>query len=233
MSTMHVVVAAIGAVALAAAAAALAAALVRRRAADRHTAALLQARKTAYNDLLTSLGNRAAFHRLMATPHGQGGTVILLNIDGYRTHLRTIGERAFNDAIVRIARRIQHEAAAAGADAFRLRRDEFAVVVPARALRGTTYRRGSTAGTGDLSGDVAGARAGVLAGVLAGRLVAAVHAATASHRAAVPMRARAGIATAPAYEEPDGRLVLAHADVALRSAKQSNAAWVRHPAEPS
>lgn len=230
MSTMHTVVAALlGAVVLAAAVAVFTAALARRRAEAPRTAArndaVSDARRVEYCDPLTGLGNRAAFHRLMTARHSRRSTVILLNIDGHRRHLQAVGEQAFDDAITDIARRVRHEAAAAGADAFRLRRDEFAVVVPARALRGTAHRRGTTAAGGD--------RAVALAGALAGRLVAAVYAATAHRPAAVRMRARAGVTTSPGHDEPDGRLVLAWADAALRSAKRTNAAWVRHPAVPS
>ncbi|MET7426640.1 GGDEF domain-containing protein [Dactylosporangium sp. NPDC005555] len=223
-STPHVLIVAVLAAAVLAAAAAVTGLWVRRRTTTRCTSELRSIRQAAYRDPLTGLGNRAAFHRLMAQPHSRRSTVILVNIDDHRRHLRAVGERAFDEAITLIAGRIRYEAAIAGAHAFRLRRDEFAVVVRAAGEQhDAAHRHGSPASSDDGAGD------------LAGRLVAAVPAATGTTGgpAIVRMRARAGIATAAGHDEPDGRLVLAHADIALRSAKRGNAAWARHFAVPS
>ncbi|GAB3832730.1 diguanylate cyclase domain-containing protein [Dactylosporangium cerinum] len=191
---------------------------VRRRSAARRAAELHDLRQAAYRDPLTGLGNRAAFQQLMAAPDSRRSIVILLNIDNHRQYLQQVGSRAFDEAFTLIAGRVRFEATRAGGHAFRLRRDEIAVVCCAPPRHSAADRR----------------RDDVIA-VLAGRLVAAVQAATSGTGAqgGVAMRARAGVATAPGHTEPDGRLVLAHADLALRYAKRSGAAWVRHPAPPT
>lgn len=221
MSTeLSLTVVAVLAAVLAAAAAAIAGILVRRRTAARYIAELRDLRQVAFRDPLTGLGNRAAFHRLLAAPGSRRSTVVLLNVVGHRRHLQSAGGRTFDEAFTLIAGRVRHEAEQAGARAFRLRRDEIAVVYAAPPQYQATHRRTTAATDGDASG------------ALAGRLLAAVPEATTGARAGVWMRARAGVATAPGHTEPDGRLVLAHADLALQSAKRTDAAWARHPATP-
>ncbi|MDG4795407.1 GGDEF domain-containing protein [Micromonospora sp. WMMD1082] len=174
--------------------------LTRRRTAARHRAAVAAALHTAHHDDLTGLGNRAGFHAALAVA-GRPVAVILINLDRSRMFAARFGDRAFDQLLVLTAGRLRHAASAAGGQVFRLRRDEFAVVVDDRA-------------------DAAG---------LAARWVAAVAEPTDIHLTGPPVTvtvtvtvtACAGVAVLAPHVDAERLLALAHADRALRAAKQT------------
>ncbi|WP_158244851.1 GGDEF domain-containing protein [Verrucosispora sp. ts21] len=164
------------------------------RAAARWRAAVTAARHAAGRDHLTGLGNRAAFHAALAVA-GRPVAVMVINVDGMRAFVGRFGDRAFDQLLVLTAGRLAHETA--GGQVFRLRRDEFAVIVDARA-------------------DPAGQAA---------RLVAAVAAPTdidlGAYPVTVTVTACAGVAAVTPHTEAERRRALVHADRALRAAKQA------------
>ncbi|MBQ1052280.1 GGDEF domain-containing protein [Micromonospora sp. C51] len=170
--------------------------LTRLRAAARYRAAVAAAAlHSLHHDDLTGLGNRAGLHAALAVA-GRPVAVILINLDGTRTFVARFGDRAFDQLLVLTAGRLHHAVQAAGGQVFRLRRDEFAVLIDDRA-------------------DAAG---------LAARLVAAVAEPTDIHLTgppvAVTVTACAGVASLTPHQEAARRLALVHADRALRAAKQ-------------
>ena len=144
-------------------------------------------------DDLTGVGDRRGFRAALADITAGPRTVVLINLDGSRPLVSRLGDRAFDQVLVLIAGRIRH--AAAGASVFRLRRDEFAVILD----------------------DPAGADR------RAARLVAAVAEPTEVHLSGRPVTVTvtgcAGVAVAPAGADP--RVVLIHADRAMRAAKRA------------
>ncbi|GIJ35001.1 diguanylate cyclase domain-containing protein [Micromonospora sediminimaris] len=181
--------------------------LARLRAAGRYRAAVAAALHSLHHDDLTGLGNRAGLHAALAVA-GRPVAVILINLDDARTFVARFGDRAFDQLLVLTAGRLHHAAQAAGAQVFRLRRDEFAAIIDDRA-------------------DAAG---------LAARLVAAVAEPTdlqlAGPPVAVTVTACAGVASLTPHQEAARRLALVHADRALRAAKQTGRGHttVFHPA---
>jgi diguanylate cyclase (GGDEF)-like protein len=160
-------------------------------------AAALRARRTAPRGQRARVGNRDAFADAIAVSTRDGNTVavILINLDQSRSLIARLGHRGFDQFLVLVGARIQHQIAAAGGVAFRLRRDEFAVIVAA-----------------DVAGPVG----------LAETLLSAVAEPTEVHigrrQTTVTATACAGIAISAPY--PDAaRIALAHADRALRHAK--------------
>ncbi|WP_158289843.1 GGDEF domain-containing protein [Micromonospora sp. S4605] len=172
--------------------------LSRRRTAVYHravTAVVHAARR----DDLTGLGNRAGFHAALADVVGRRRpvAVILINLDGTRGFVSRFGHRALDQLLVLIAGRLRHVASAAGASAFRLRRDEFAVILDDR----------------------------VDAADHAARLVAAVAEPTeillSGLSITVTATACAGVASFSPYAHGDRRLALIRADCAMRVAKRA------------
>jgi diguanylate cyclase (GGDEF)-like protein len=161
--------------------------------------AAVTAARAARRDGLTGLDNRAAFHAALAGTAGRRRTVavVLINLDGTRVFVRRFGHRGLDQLLVLTAGRLQQVASAAGGTAFRLRRDEFAVILedPARAAHH------------------------------AARLVAAVAEPTELHCSGRPITvtvtACAGVATFTPHADSDRRLALLRADQALRTAKTS------------
>ncbi|KAB1918889.1 GGDEF domain-containing protein [Micromonospora noduli] len=194
MSTFAQITAVVAALTLTAA---ITAHLTGRRTAGRYRAALTAAAHAAHRDDLTGLGNRAGFHAALAAAVARRRpvAVIVINLDGTRTVVGRLGDRALDQLLVLAAGRLAHVASAAGGAVFRMRRDEFAVILanPADAPRH------------------------------AGRLVAAVAAPTdlrlTRHRITVTVTACAGVAVFTPHEDPDQRRALVRADRAMRAAK--------------
>lgn len=155
------------------------------------------ARTVAGSDTLTGVGTRDGFLTALDHPDGPAA-VILINVDHSRTLITQVGDRAFDQLLVLVGARIAQIAARVDGALFRMRRDEFAVIVDA--------------GTAD---PVRVAEA----------VVAAVAEPTDLHlerrTVTVTVTACAGIATTAAASTGAGagRIVLAHADTALRHAK--------------
>ncbi|GIF47499.1 diguanylate cyclase (GGDEF)-like protein [Asanoa ferruginea] len=186
-TTAHTVLAWIAVAALACATVLLAAALLRPHAGGR----------PARPDQRAVIGDRDAFHHAIdeATHADATVAVILINLDRSRQLISRLGDRGFDQYLVLVGGRLQHLTAAAGAAAFRMRRDEFAVIVAAEAARPLA---------------------------LANKLLAAVAEPTDVHighrQANVEATACAGIAiSAPGTDT--ARITLAHADRALQHAK--------------
>lgn len=175
--------------------------LSRRRTAAHHRTAVTAAVHAARRDDLTGLGNRTGLHAALADAAGRHRpvAVILINLDGTRAFVGRFGDRTFDQLLVLTAARVQHVASAAGGSTFRLRRDEFAVIL-------------------DNQADAADHAA---------RLVAAVAEPTEIHLSGLPITvtvtvtARAGVATFAPYADSDPRLALIRANRAMRSAKQA------------
>ncbi|MET7396307.1 GGDEF domain-containing protein [Dactylosporangium sp. NPDC005572] len=172
----------------------------RRRTAAHHGAAVVAtAAHAAHRDDLTGLGNRHGFHAALTDVAGrrQPVAVILINFDGTRAFVSRLGHRALDQLLVLTVGRLQHIASAADGTAFRLRRDELAVILA----------------------DPAGATGH------AARLVAAVAELTEVHLGGLPitvsLTACAGVATFIPHADSDWRLVLIRADRAMRAAKAS------------
>jgi diguanylate cyclase (GGDEF)-like protein len=166
----------------------------RRTAADHRAATAVHA---ARRDDLTGLGNRTGFCAALAcaAERRRPVAVILINLDGTRAFVSRFGHRALDQLLVLTAGRLQHVAAAAGGSAFRLRRDEFAVILddPDRA------------------------------GGYAARLVAAVAEPTEIHlcrlSTTVTVTACAGVASVALPTHGGRLLALIRADHAMRTAK--------------
>jgi diguanylate cyclase (GGDEF)-like protein len=173
--------------------------LSRRRTAAHHRTAVTAAVHAARRDDLTGLDNRAGFHAALADSVGrhQPVAVILINLDGTRAFVSRYGHRALDQLLVLTAGRLRHVASAAGGSAFRLRRDEFAVILADRV-------------------DAAGHAA---------RLVAAVSEPTeillSGLSITVTVTACAGVAAFSPYADGDRRLALIRADRAMRAAKRA------------
>nr|WP_052165592.1 GGDEF domain-containing protein [Micromonospora purpureochromogenes] len=169
----------------------------RRRAAAHHRAAVTAAVRAARRDDLTGLGNRAGFHATLADVAGRPVAVILINLDGTRGFVSRFGHRALDQLLVLTAGRLRHVASAGGGSAFRLRRDEFAVILDDR----------------------------VDAADHAARLVAAVAEPTEIQlfglSATVTATACAGVGSFSPYADGDRRLALVRADRAMRVAKRA------------
>lgn len=184
MSNMWLVVAAIAAAALGAVIAyTVIVTAIRRPAA--HTG----------SDQLTGAGTRDGFLEALDDPDRPvPAAVILINLDHSRTLITQVGDRAFDQLLVLVGARIGHVAASMDGVLFRMRRDEFAVIVDA--------------GTADPLR-------------LAERLVAVVAEPTElrldGRVVIVAVTGCAGVATTAAAGA--ARIVLAHADTALRHAK--------------
>ncbi|ROO52755.1 diguanylate cyclase (GGDEF)-like protein [Micromonospora sp. Llam0] len=170
--------------------------LTRRRTTARHRAAITAAVHAAHRDDLTGLGNRAGFHAALAATRRQI-TVILINLDGTRTFVGRFGDRALDQLLVLTAGRLQHPASAARGRMFRLRRDEFAVLLddPADAGRHATGLVAAVAEPTDIQ--------------LTGRPIT------------VTVTACAGIAPFSPHADRDRRLALGRADRVLRVAKRA------------
>lgn len=172
--------------------------LTRVRAAAYHRSAVAGAMHAARRDDLTGLGNRAGFHAALANSTGrhQQVVVILVNLDGTRAFVSRFGHRALDQLLVLTCGRLRHTASAARGSAFRLRRDEFAVMLDDRA-DAVDY---------------------------AERLVAAVAEPTEILLSGLPIALTvtscAGVATFSPYADSDQRLTLIRADRAMRAAKQ-------------
>jgi GGDEF domain-containing protein len=123
--------------------------------------------------------------------------VTLVNLDRSRAFVARFGDRAFDQLLVLIAGRINQFASTVGGSSFRLRRDEFAVIVddPAEVCE------------------------------LAARLVGAAAEPTEihldGHQITITASACAGVTTLTAHTGGDARLALVQADSALRSAKRT------------
>ncbi|WP_196255877.1 GGDEF domain-containing protein [Micromonospora sp. WMMC415] len=171
--------------------------LARRRTAAYHRAALTAVVHAARRDDLTGLGNRTGLHAALADVAGRPVSVILINLDGTRAFVNRFGHRALDQLLVLTAGRLRHVASAAGGSAFRLRRDEFAVILDARV-------------------DAAGHAA---------RLVAAVAEPTEIQlfgvSTTVTVTGCAGVAAFSPYADGDQRLALIRADRAMRVAKRA------------
>jgi ribonuclease P protein subunit RPR2 len=104
-------------------------------------------RAEARRDAVTGLGNRRAFDERLAEagPHGHGTTLLLLDLDGFKTVNDTHGHAA-GDAVLREVARVLARSVRPDDGVFRLGGDEFAVVVAGRraaAVRiGERIRRG-------------------------------------------------------------------------------------------
>jgi len=188
-STAHTALAWIAVAAIGVAVALLTNALYRARRTTRG--------RTARRDQRAGIGNRDAFQHAIGVSTRDGVTVavILINLDQSRALIARLGDRGFDQVLVLVGGRLQHLVAAVGGAAFRMRRDEFAVIVAA-----------------DVAGPVR----------LAEKLLAAVAEPTEVHlgqqQITVTATACAGIAVSAAY--PDAaRIAVAHADRALRHAK--------------
>ncbi|MET7672446.1 GGDEF domain-containing protein [Micromonospora luteifusca] len=173
--------------------------LTRRRTAGRYRAAVTAAVSAARRDDLTGLGNRTGVHAALAAAveRRRPVAVILINLDGTHTIVGRLGHRAFDELLVLAAGRVQHVASAAGATVFRMRRDEFAVILPQPA-------------------DAAGHAA---------HLVAAVAEPTdlhhARHPGTVTVTACAGVAVFTPHADADQRRALVRVDRAMRAAKRT------------
>ncbi|WP_349876336.1 GGDEF domain-containing protein [Micromonospora sp. HUAS YX12] len=171
--------------------------LTRRRTAAYHRAAVTAAVHAARRDDLTGLGNRTGFHAALADVAGRPVAVILVNLDGTRGFVGRFGNRALDQLLALTAGRLRHVASAAGGSAFRLRRDEFAVILADR----------------------------VDAADHAARLVAAVAEPTEIHLSGlsitVTVTACAGVTSSSPYADGDRRLALIRADRAMRVAKRA------------
>ncbi|WP_410814851.1 diguanylate cyclase domain-containing protein [Micromonospora sp. 067-2] len=173
--------------------------LARRRTAGRYRAAATAAAHAALRDDLTGLGNRTGFHAALAAAVARSRpvAVILINFDGTLTFVGRLGNRALDQLLALAAGRLQHVASAAGGSVFRMRRDEFAVVL-------------------DNPADAAGH---------ATRLVAAIAEPTdihiTRHPITVTVTACAGVASFATHADADQRLALIRADRAMRAAKRT------------
>ncbi|MEV1321251.1 GGDEF domain-containing protein [Micromonospora arborensis] len=173
--------------------------LTRHRTAGRYHAAVTAAVDTARRDDLTGLGNRAGLHAALAAAvdRRRPVAVILINLDNTHTLVGRVGHRAFDELLVLAAGRVQHLASSAGAPVFRMRRDEFAVILPH-------------------PGDAADHAA---------RLVAAVAEPTdlhhARHPTTVTVTACAGVGVFTPHADADQRRALVRADRAMRAAKRT------------
>ncbi|MGC4750462.1 GGDEF domain-containing protein [Micromonospora sp. DT201] len=171
--------------------------LTRHRTAGRYRAAVTAAVSAARRDDLTGLGNRTGLHAALAAAveRRRPVAVILINLDDTHTVVGRVGHRAFDELLVLTAGRVQHVASAAGAPVFRMRRDEFAVVLPH-------------------PGDAAGHAA---------HLVAAVAEPTDLHHARHPVTvtACAGVGVFTPHADADQRRALVRADRAMRAAKRT------------
>ncbi|MFD6731117.1 GGDEF domain-containing protein [Micromonospora aurantiaca] len=173
--------------------------LTRRHTAAYHRAAVTVAVNEARRDDLTGLDNRTGFHAALADIVGRRHpvSVILINLDGTRAFVSRFGHRALDQLLVLTAGRLRHVASAAGGSAFRLRRDEFAVILDDR----------------------------VDAADYAARLVAAVAEPTEIQllgpSVTVTVTACAGVASFSPYADGDRRLALIRADRAMRVAKRA------------
>jgi diguanylate cyclase (GGDEF)-like protein len=149
----------------------------------------------ASHDALTNLANRVLFQeemaRLLAGPSGVGHTVLLIDLDDFKTVNDTMGHAAGDALLVSVAERLQ-AAVRAGDLVARLGGDEFAVLLPD--ADGTGAIRISEDILRGVSGDV---------DVL-------------EHTVAV--RASIGIAVAEPEAEPS--TLLSNADIAMYEAKQ-------------
>ncbi|MCG5446221.1 GGDEF domain-containing protein [Micromonospora sp. NIE79] len=194
MSTFAQITAVVAALTLTAA---ITAHLTGRRTAGRYRAALTAAVQAAHRDDLTGLGNRAGFRAALAAASARRRpvAVMVVNLDGTRTVVGRFGDRALDQLLVLTAGRLAHVASAGGGAVFRMRRDEFAVIL-----------------------DDPAAAPGH-----AGRLVAAVADPTdlriTGHRITVTVTACAGVAVFTPHEDPDQRRALGRADRAMRAAK--------------
>jgi diguanylate cyclase (GGDEF)-like protein len=172
--------------------------LMRRGPAPLRRSAPPAAADVGRRDRLTGLGNRAGFHQAMtaAGQHRQV-VVILLNLDGSKAFTARFGDRGFDQLLVLIAGRARHVVTTVGGSLFRLRRDEFGVVVT----------------------DAVDARD------LAARLIDAITKPTeldvSGQASTVTVTACAGVTTFAAGVSGDARLALVQADTAMRSAKRA------------
>jgi diguanylate cyclase (GGDEF)-like protein len=170
-----------------------------------HSVALLRHRLVAqqlqferHHDRLTGLPNRSTFRARVASEIARadqtGGCAVgILGVNGFRSVNVALGDRAGDEVIAEIGRRLQ---VAAGADVLvgRLGGAEFAFLAPGCQDEGA-------------------------AGVVARRLLSALDEPVAVATVQVRMRGSMGVALAPR----DGRelhTVLRHADLAMSSAKQ-------------
>lgn len=173
--------------------------LTRHRTAAHHRAAVTAAVHAARRDDLTGLGNRTGFHAALADVVGRRRpvAVILINLDGTRAFVSRFGHRALDQLLVLTAGRLRHVASAGGGSAFRLRRDEFTVILDDR----------------------------VDAADYAARLVGAVAEPTEIRLSGlsitVTVTACAGVAAFSPYADGDRRLALIRADRAMGVAKRA------------
>jgi diguanylate cyclase (GGDEF)-like protein len=170
--------------------------LLRCRFPTRRNAAVIAAARLARHDGLTGLGNRLALREAVTDEAGRPTAVIIVNLDQSQTFIYRFGHRAFDQFLVLTAARVAHCASEAGGTAFRLRRDEFAVVVQ------------NPAGVSDL----------------AARLVGAVAEPTEfhiyGHHPTLTVTACAGVTTVTPRGPDDARQALVRADSALHAAKK-------------
>jgi diguanylate cyclase (GGDEF)-like protein len=171
--------------------------LFRHRTDARQLTTLLAAAHEARHDRLSGSGSRYAFHEAMGNRGRQWPVaVILINLDATRSLVGRLGDRAFDQFLVLIAGRINHLTCTVGGPSFRLRRDEFAVIVehPADAAD------------------------------LAARFVSTIAVPTEihldGHPLALTVSACAGV-TIFSHHGGDARLALTQADRAMRSAKRA------------
>ncbi|MGV9764957.1 GGDEF domain-containing protein [Micromonospora tulbaghiae] len=173
--------------------------LSRRHTAAYHRAVVTAAVHAARRDDLTGLGNRTGFHAALADVVGRRRpvAVILMNLDGTRAFVSRFGHRALDQLLVLTGGRVRHVASAAGGSAFRLRRDEFAVILDDR----------------------------VNAADYAARLVAAVAEPTeillSGLSITVTVTGCADVASFLPYADGDRRLAIVRADRAMRVAKRA------------
>ncbi|WP_432830868.1 diguanylate cyclase domain-containing protein [Dactylosporangium sp. CA-092794] len=167
--------------------------LIALHAAAVHRAAV----HVAGRDTLTGLDTRAGFHTALADGTDRPVTVIVVNLDGSRVFVAGFGDRALDQLLVLTAARVQHLASAAHGAVFRLRRDEFAVVLndPAGGADHTSRLLASVAEPTEI--------------LLSGRSVTAA------------ITACAGVASSTPRADRGPRLALVRADHAMRAAKQA------------
>jgi diguanylate cyclase (GGDEF)-like protein len=171
--------------------------LLKRRFHTRRFTTLIRAAHMARLDELTGLGTRLAFREAVRDAAGKPVAVILVNLDGSRVFVSRLGHRALDQLLVLTAGRVNHCASAAGGSSFRLRRDEFAVMV-------------------DDPAEVSD---------LAARLISAVAEPTElhidGHHLTITVTACAAVTTFTAHGAGDARPALVQADSALRAAKKA------------
>ncbi|MGI5213313.1 GGDEF domain-containing protein [Plantactinospora sp. CA-290183] len=169
--------------------------LIRLRASARHRTPVATAMH-AHRDDLTGLGDRAGFHAALAVA-GRPVALILINLDSTRAFADRFGDDTLDQLLVQTAGRLQHAASAAGGRVFRLRRDEFVVILDDRL---------------DSAGHAV-------------RLVKAVAERTdihlGRHPITVTVTACAGVTSLAPHVHADRQVALVHADRAMRAAKQA------------